>query len=229
MITKELRQSIAEALMEEELFVDETIAPEDIPLETPRTRSHGHYSSSVAFAFSGKSGRPTMELAESIVSHLKNTPVVEAVEVAPPGFINFRIKPQVLRQYLLEALKGGESYGCTDGGADNKVQVEFVSANPTGPLSVGHGRIAAFGDSLANLLGACGYDVQREYYVNDVGTQITNLGRSLDARYREALGQKVTIEEGGYRGRILLTMQRRFWQRTEISYLRLRKRIELHD
>ena len=162
-------------------------APAEIAIERPRERSHGEWSSNVALAAAKAAGRPPRELAEEIVAHLSTEPPphVVAVEAAGPGFVNFRLAPSWLHEVLRDVIRAGVD-GCarSEAGAGRSVSVEFVSANPTGPLHAGHGRWAAYGDSLCRLLERCGYRVCREFYVNDRGRQIDLFAASLAARGR---------------------------------------------
>ncbi|CAA9318304.1 MAG: Arginyl-tRNA synthetase, partial [uncultured Microvirga sp.] len=139
-------------------------------------------------------------LAETIAADLREDPRVESAEVAGPGFINIGLRPAVLHDVLRHAVRAGLDFGRSRQGAGRAVNVEFVSANPTGPMHVGHGRGAVFGDALANLLAFAGHTVAREYYINDAGAQVDTLARSAFLRYREALGETVAIPEGLYPG-----------------------------
>jgi arginyl-tRNA synthetase len=169
-------------------------APASIGLERPARREHGDWSSNVAMV----TAKPAGQLAGEIVERLEKSPPahVEQVEVAGPGFVNFRLRDSWLHEVLADVVaQGEERYGAHDIGADERVQLEFVSANPTGPLHVGNGWWCAYGDALARVMARCGYQVAREYYVNDTGGQIRALGESLLARRR---GEEVP--EGGYQG-----------------------------
>ena len=173
-------------------------APVEIAIERPRDRSHGEWSSNVALAAAKAAGRPPRQLAEQIVAHLSAEPPphVVAVEAAGPGFVNFRLAPSWLHEVLVEVVGAGvDGYARSEAGAGRSVSVEFVSANPTGPLHAGHGRWAAYGDSLCRLLEHCGYRVTREFYVNDRGRQIGLFTASLAARSRGA-----EPPEDGYHG-----------------------------
>jgi arginyl-tRNA synthetase len=146
-------------------------------------------------------GRKPRELADAIAAKLRDDPLVEKVEVAGPGFINLTLRPSAWLDALRAVLDAGADYGQSDIGQGRPVNVEYVSANPTGPMHVGHCRGAVFGDTLANLLAAAGFDVTREYYINDAGAQVDVLARSAFLRYREALGEDIgPIPEGFYPG-----------------------------
>lgn len=170
--------------------------PETIELERPARREHGDWSTNVALALAKAVGTNPRELATRLVAALEADPPrhVERVEVAGPGFVNFHLAPSWLHEVLTEVVtQGEEGYARHDFGKGERVQVEFVSANPTGPIHVGNGWFASYGDSLARLLERCGYDVTREYYVNDTGGQIRRLGESILAR---RAGRP--LPEGGY-------------------------------
>jgi len=160
-------------------------------VEPPRDPSHGDMATNAAMVLAKNAGKKPRELADAIAKMLRADPEVEKVDIAGPGFINLALKPQVWGQELLVAIAQGRDYGRGDLGKAQKVNVEYVSANPTGPMHVGHCRGAVFGDALANLLAFTGYDVTREYYINDAGTQVDALGRSAFLRYREALGEDI--------------------------------------
>jgi arginyl-tRNA synthetase len=144
---------------------------------------------------------PPRKIAESIISHISDTEgLIDRLEIAGPGFINFYLRPASWLRFLKKVHVQGSRYGSENIGNGKKIQVEFVSSNPTGPLHVGHGRGAAVGDSVANILSFCGYDVQKEYYINDSGRQITTLGRSVFIRYQELLGEFVRFPDDCYQG-----------------------------
>ncbi len=172
-----------------------------VVVEPPRDPSHGDMATNAAMALAKDAGKPPRELADAIAAALRSDPLVAKVDVAGPGFINLTLKPHVWGEELGVILAAGKDYGRSTMGANEKVNVEYVSANPTGPLHVGHGRGAVFGDALANLLAYAGYDVTREYYINDAGAQVDVLARSAFLRYREALGEAIgDIPEGLYPG-----------------------------
>jgi arginyl-tRNA synthetase len=178
-------------------------APEPIEplLERPRDPSHGEWATNLALVLARPLKRKPRDIAESLVRHMAvDGGVVSAVEIAGPGFINFRVAPGASARELAGLLAAGERYGRTRQGGERLVNVEFVSANPTGPLHVGHGRQAALGDAVARLLEWTGWHVSREYYYNDAGAQITNLARSVQARLAQRAGRDAAIPEGGYHG-----------------------------
>jgi arginyl-tRNA synthetase len=170
-------------------------------VEPPRDPTHGDMATNAAMVLAKDAGQKPRDLAEKIAAALRTDDHVAAVSVAGPGFINLTLKPHVWSAELHAALAAGKDYGRSTLGAGEKVNVEYVSANPTGPMHVGHCRGAVFGDALANLLAFAGSDVTREYYINDAGAQVDVLARSAFLRYREALGDDIgAIPEGLYPG-----------------------------
>ena len=174
-----------------------------IVVEPPRDPTHGDMATNAAMVLAKDAGKKPRELAESIAAKLRSDGKVASVDIAGPGFINLTLKPNVWSEELRLVLEAGRHYGRSDLGKGEKVNVEYVSANPTGPMHVGHGRGAVFGDALVNLLAFTGYKVTREYYINDAGAQVDVLARSAYLRYREALGENITIPEGLYPGEYL--------------------------
>jgi arginyl-tRNA synthetase len=172
-----------------------------IILDTPREKSHGDLATTLAMTLAKPESKPPRKIAEIIIRNIEDRDgILQKTEIAGPGFINFFFKQDRWKKTLFDIDIEGARYGLTDIGKGERVLVEFVSANPTGPLHVGHGRGAAVGDALANLLTAVGYDVQREFYINDAGRQIKLLKDSVKARYLESHGQVVAFPEDGYHG-----------------------------
>ena len=171
-----------------------------IVVEPPRDPTHGDMATNAAMVLAKDARQKPRDLAEAIAEKLRGDAAVAKVDVAGPGFINLTLHNKVWIEELRRVLAVGNNYGRSEMGQGEKVNVEYVSANPTGPLHVGHGRGAVFGDALANLLAFAGYDVTREYYINDAGAQVDVLARSAYLRYREALGESVTIPDGLYPG-----------------------------
>jgi len=172
-----------------------------VVVEPPRDPAHGDMATNAAMVLAKEARTKPRDLAEQIAARLRADDLIGSVDVAGPGFINLTLKASAWSEALLTVLREGSSYGRSAMGAGEKVNVEYVSANPTGPMHVGHGRGAVFGDALANLLTFAGFDVVREYYVNDAGAQVDVLARSAHLRYREALGENVgEIPEGLYPG-----------------------------
>ena len=187
-------------------LVADGVLPADAPrrgvtVEPPRDPSHGDLASNAAMVLAKAAGTNPRALAEAIKPKLEALPPVTAVEIAGPGFINMRLSPDAWRDELTTILREGDSYGRSDIGKGERVNAEYVSANPTGPMHVGHCRGAVVGDALARLLEAAGFRVTKEYYVNDAGGQVDTLARSVHLRYREALGQDIgEIPDGLYPG-----------------------------
>lgn len=175
-------------------------------VEPPRDSAHGDLSSNAAMVAAKPLGQSPRAVAASLVALFEGDPDVTAIEIAGPGFINFRLATPVWRGILAKVAEGGADFGRADIGHGEKVNVEYVSANPTGPMHVGHTRGAVFGDALASLLGYAGFDVTREYYINDAGGQIDVLARSALLRYREALGETIEIPPGLYPGDYLIAV-----------------------
>ncbi len=172
-----------------------------VNLEEPKLEAHGDFSTNVAMVAASLQKTAPRKIAQAIVDRLADSQrLLEKVEIAGPGFINFYVRPAAWHPVLLEIQAADRRYGASAVGRGEKVQVEFVSSNPTGPLHVGHGRGAAVGDAVANILAFCGYDVQREYYINDSGRQIRTLGRSVFLRYRALFGKNDPFPEECYQG-----------------------------
>src|SRR6202041_2705743 len=184
--------------------------PADIDLsrvvvEPPRDAAHGDMATNAAMVLAKEAKAKPRDLAEAIAARLRRDDLIASVDVAGPGFINLTLKPSAWSDALRTVLREGDAYGRSTTGAAEKVSVEYVSANPTGPMHVGHCRGAVFGDALASLLAFAGYDVTREYYINDAGAQVDVLARSAFLRYREALGENIgEIPEGLYPGDYLV-------------------------
>ena len=174
-------------------------------LEEPRERQHGDLATNLAMVLAKLEKRSPRDIATILIKHLDTTGTwIESSEIAGAGFINFRLNPLWLTDVINEVIKAGERYGQVDIGKGQKIQVEFVSANPTGLLHMGNARGAALGDSLASLLSMAGYEVSREFYINDTGNQIHNFALSLESRYLQRLGQDCPFPEGGYHGEDLI-------------------------
>ena len=171
-----------------------------VGIERTRDSSHGDFASNIAMQLAKSAKRKPRELAQAIVDALPQSDLVARVEIAGPGFINFFLSPAAFQAELARVIDQGRAYGRSEMGAGKRLIVEFVSANPTGPLHVGHGRHAAFGATLANLLDAAGYSVHREYYINDAGRQMEILAASVWLRYLESFGEQFPFPSNGYRG-----------------------------
>ena len=185
----------------------------EIQIERTRNKSHGDYASNIALMLAKPLGKNPREIAQQIIDQLPESQHVEKTEIAGPGFINFFLTMACQRQVIKKVLKKKEAFAINRLGQDQNITVEFVSANPTGPLHVGHGRGAAFGSSLSNLLEKCGYQVQREYYVNDHGRQMDILATSVWLRYLELCGETITFPDNGYKGDYIIDIARTFRQK----------------
>ena len=177
---------------------------DNVTVEPPRDAAHGDMATNAAMVLAKPAGMKPRDIADALAAKLVADDRIETAEVAGPGFLNLRLAASVWQGVIGTVLSTGEAYGRSDMGADQKVNVEYVSANPTGPLHVGHTRGAVFGDALASLLDYAGYDVTREYYINDGGAQVDVLARSVYLRYLEALGENVAFEDGTYPGDYLI-------------------------
>jgi arginyl-tRNA synthetase len=193
-----------------------------VAVEPPRDPSHGDVSANAAMVLAKPAGMAPRALAEKLAARLRNEADIVGVEVAGPGFINLRIADAFWHARLAEILEAGPAYGDSTVGKGRRVNVEYVSANPTGPMHVGHGRGAVVGDALAQLLEKAGYQVCREYYINDAGAQVDVLARSLHLRYREFLGEDIgAIPEGLYPGDYLRDTAQRLANRDGAKWLHL--------
>jgi len=175
----------------------------DVPrfeLERPARKEHGDWASGIALAISRYAQRKPREIADVLVTHLPDHPHIAKVEVAGPGFINFTLSHHWLTEVVREVERADEAWGRSTAAEPERTQVEFVSANPTGPMHLGHGRWAAVGDTIARLLEWTGHPVEREFYINDHGVQMRKFGESIAARYLQLLGRDAEIPEGGYQG-----------------------------
>ncbi|MGB5305320.1 MAG: arginine--tRNA ligase [Gammaproteobacteria bacterium] len=182
---------------------DGTLPPDitpDVMVERTRDRAHGDFASNLALTLAKPARCKPRDLAEKIVAAIETDGHIERVEIAGPGFINFFLGPQAYHEVVCAILEQGVQFGRSTQGAGNHIQVEFVSANPTGPLHVGHGRGAAYGAAVADLLEAIGYQVHREYYVNDAGRQMDILAVSVYLRYLELCGEEIVFPANGYQG-----------------------------
>jgi arginyl-tRNA synthetase len=194
---------------------------DSVELVIPKTPEHGDYATNVAMSLTRQLRRKPRDIATEVVQALSDpNSILAGVEIAGPGFINLFIKPQAWHTILVDIMHHPDQYGHGSLGRGKRVQVEFVSANPTGPLHIGHGRGAATGDVMANILAACGFDVQREYYINDAGNQMDTLGASLYYRYQESLGEPVEFPENHYRGDYMIDLAASFKEQVGERYRR---------
>ena len=178
----------------------------EVIMEHPQNPEHGDYASSLPLKLARATSNNPLAIANDITAFIARTSEIERVVVAPPGFINFTLSAEWLAGQVDSILEAGESYGNIEIGHNSRVQIEFVSVNPTGPLHVGHGRGAILGSTLANVLTAAGYQVATEYYINDAGSQIDAFVRSLYARYCQKLGKEVEMPEDGYFGQYMFDL-----------------------
>ncbi len=205
-VKHEVRQLLAAAIGKAlPAFVDTSVA-----LERPKQAAHGDYASNVAMALAKRAQRNPRQLAETLIAALPPSPLIDRAEIAGAGFINIFLTPKARQSVVARILQQGAQYGHVSTPSGKQVMVEFVSANPTGPLHVGHGRQAALGDAIASLLETQGHAVTREYYYNDAGAQIENLALSVQARAREIHGEAVAFPEDGYRGEYIREIAQRY-------------------
>ena len=202
-ISEKLRSVIEQGIKETfNLDVDKN----DFSVEIPKDKNHGDYSTNAAMRYAKILRKSPREIAENLSKTLQNSDIIEKIEIAGPGFINFFIRNDSLTKIISDILKNGENYFKSNIGGGTKIMVEYVSANPTGDLHLGHARGAAYGDTLTRILSFVGYDVLREYYVNDAGNQIEVLGNSLFERYKEALGLPFDLSKIGYQGKDVIKL-----------------------
>lgn len=197
---EQLRQAIRAAL--EQCYASGVLSsgavPDEVQLEVPKNPEHGDFSTNLAMSMAKVERKAPRQIAEALISVMQGNPLCDQIEIAGPGFINFRLRSSCWYDVLNLIMRQGEQYGRSQIGAGQKIQVEFVSANPTGPLHIGHGRGAVVGDAVAAILETAGFDVQREYYVNDAGNQVQTLGQSIWLRLRELQGELINFPEDGY-------------------------------
>jgi arginyl-tRNA synthetase len=198
-VKEKLKEEIKASVLKAGFATEDQIPA--VILEVPKDKAHGDYSTNMAMQLARVAKKAPRMIAEDIVRHFDKTKAsIEKIEIAGPGFINFYMNNSYLTDLIPAILQAGEAYGESNAGQGQKIQVEFVSANPTGDLHLGHARGAAVGDSLCNILDKAGYNVTREYYINDAGNQIHNLALSVEARYFQALGIDKEMPEDGYHG-----------------------------
>ena len=220
MIKQELARCLQQAVTEAQRKGN--LAPAALPevlIEHPQNPEHGDFASGLPLKLARTMRMPPMAIAEKISEHIVPPPQIDRLWVAPPGFINFTLREDWLSTLVEPILAAGESYGNIDLGKGKRVQVEFVSVNPTGPLHVGHGRGAVLGSTLANVFTASGYAVEKEYYINDMGNQIDNFGRSLYARYQQCLGKEAAMPPDGYYGNYMIDLAKEIAQEQGDKFL----------
>ena len=183
----------------------------EIIIEKPNKKENGDYSTNIALTLVKKLKKNPMEIAKLIEENIELTDMIEKIEIANPGFINFYLKPEFLLNQINEIITQKNEYGKNNFGNHKKINIEFVSANPTGILHIGHGRGATYGDNLARILDYSGFDVTKEYYVNDAGNQMNNLGISIKERYKELCGLGCDLPENGYHGKEIITLAQKIY------------------
>ena len=213
-IKKELQAIIKDSLIKNEIAFDES----KIVIETPKDPSFGDYSTNIALLLTKELHKNPLEIAKVIKEKISSD-ILDKVEIASPGFINFTLNKARLLREINNIINADKKYGQNDIGNNKKINIEYVSANPTGTLHIGHGRGATYGDSLSRILSFSGYNVTREYYINDAGNQINNLGLSLKERYKEKCGLECQIPEDGYHGKEIIALAEELYNEYQDSKL----------
>lgn len=204
-----------------------TPVPEYV-IEVPNNPDHGHFATNLPLILASSLKRPPLEIASVIVEHLRDEEnILEKVEVAGPGFINFYIRPNEWYRILSNIIKLGEDYGSSEVRSGEKIIIEFVSANPTGPLHIGHGRGAALGDTLSRIFSFCGSDVVREFYINDAGQQIRLLGESIFSRFKQMQNPEYPFPENGYQGNYALDLAKTISEDIDLNSMSEEEAIEI--
>ncbi|MGM0843476.1 MAG: arginine--tRNA ligase [Bacillota bacterium] len=198
-VQEKLKSEIRAAVLKAGLATEDQLP--DVILESPKEKSHGDYSTNMAMRLARVAKKAPRMIADEIAGNIDQEKAsIEKIDIAGPGFINFFMRNEYLTELVANVLESGDEYGRSEAGKGERINVEFVSANPTGDLHLGHARGASVGDSLCNVLDKAGYKVTREYYINDAGNQIHNLALSVEARYFQALGHEKAVPEDGYQG-----------------------------
>ena len=221
-----LKNKLAELLTQAALEAQKSgklppVALPEFVMEHPQNPEHGDYASSLPLKLARATSRNPIDIAKDMVAFIADTPEIERIDVAPPGFINITLSARWLAGQVESVLENGESYGNIAIGQGKRVQIEFVSVNPTGPLHVGHGRGAILGSTLASALAAAGYKVEREYYINDAGSQIDAFSRSLYARYCQHLKKEAEMPEDGYFGNYMIDLAKEIADQKGDEFLKL--------
>jgi len=204
-----------------------TPVPEYV-IEVPNNPDHGHFATNLPLILASSLKRPPLEIASVIVEHLRDEEnILEKVEVAGPGFINFYIRPNEWYRILSNIIKLGEDYGSSEVRSGEKIIIEFVSANPTGPLHIGHGRGAALGDTLSRIFSFCGSDVVSEFYINDAGQQIRLLGESIFSRFKQMQNPEYPFPENGYQGNYALDLAKTISEDIDLNSMSEEEAIEI--
>lgn len=216
-IEKKLQKVIYEGLCN--LGIE--IVENDIQLDIPKDVNHGDYASNICLRLAKVAKKSPIVLANELLTNLESNSLIKKIEIAGPGFLNFFIQESELAQVINDVLSEKERFGHNNSGHGKKILLEYISANPTGILHLGHARGAAWGDSLARILKACHYDVLREYYVNDAGVQIKNLVASLKARIRELAGKEFELPEDGYHGEDVIAIAKSIYEKHGLQLFEL--------
>ena len=215
-----LQQAVTEAQREGSLVA---VTLPEVVIEHPQNPEHGDFASGLPLKLARIAKEPPLVIAEKIAKHISLPPEIDRFTIAPPGFINFTLRDDWLARQVESILTAGESYGNLALGKGKRVQLEFVSVNPTGPLHVGHGRGAVLGSTLAHVLTAAGYQIEKEYYLNDVGSQIDAFNRSLYARYQQCLGREASMPPDGYLGNYMIDLAKEIADKQGDKFLALPK------
>lgn len=207
-IKTELQQIIKSSL--NKLNIDFDLSK--IIIENPKDETHGNYSTNISLLLTKQLNKKPIDIANDIKDNIESK-IFDKIEIAPPGFINFYLTKERLFQEINKIITEDKSYGKNNTGNNEKINIEYVSANPTGTLHIGHGRGAAYGDNLSRIMGFCGYDITREYYINDAGNQMNNLGISIKERYKEVCGLDYQIPEDGYHGKEIIDIAKSIYEK----------------
>jgi len=191
---------------------------DNIIIEVPKNDKFGDYSTNISLILTKILHKNPMEIANLIKDNIESN-IIDKIEIVNPGFINFYLKKERLYQELNEIILKEKKYGKNNIGNNKKINIEYVSANPTGILHIGHGRGATYGDNLSRIMSFCGYDVTREYYINDAGNQMNNLGISIKERYKEICGLECNLPEDGYHGKEIITIAKSIYEENQDKYL----------
>lgn len=191
----------------------DNIEENKIIVEIPNKKENGDYSTNIALTLTKQLHKPPMEIAKEIANNIEKKDIIEEIKIASPGFINFYLKKDYLLEQINIILNQKKDYGRNNIGAGKKVNIEFVSANPTGILHIGHGRGATYGDNLARIMTFSGFDITKEYYINDAGNQMNNLGISIKERYKQLCGLPCNLPENGYHGKEIITLAQSIYDR----------------
>jgi arginyl-tRNA synthetase len=217
-ITEIIESAILAAQQSEKL---PTVTLPEIAIERPQNPEHGDYASSISLKLARAVGTSPINIAREIADFIKTSDEIDSVTVAPPGFINFKLKDSWLTRQVATILEQGDRYGNIELGQGAKIQIEFVSINPTGPLHAGHGRGAILGSTLSNVMTAAGYNVQKEYYFNDAGSQMDSFRNSLYARYQQGLGRDAEMPAEGYLGNYMVDLASEIIEKEGDKFLKM--------